>query len=91
MSAITVESNPAEEKLASLGVKSWSIWTKEVSEFPWHYDSQEQFYVLEGHVIITPEGGEPVEIHAGDFVTCPEGMSCKWQVLEPIRKHYRFA
>ena len=87
---IKVEHNPSQEKLDQLGVSSWAIWTKEISKFPWTYSSQEQFYVLEGHVVITPDGGEPVEIHAGDFVTCPAGMSCTWQVLEPIRKHYNF-
>lgn len=87
---ITVEHNPSQEKLDQLGVSSWAIWTKEVSEFPWSYASQEKFYVLEGHVIITPDGGDAVEITAGDLVTCPAGMSCRWQVLEPIRKHYHF-
>lgn len=90
MSKIIIEPNPPQEKLDQLGVPSWPIWTKEVSEFPWHYDSREQFYVLEGYVIVTPESGDPVEINVGDFVTCPEGMSCTWQVLEPIRKHYNF-
>ncbi len=91
MSKIMVEHNPSQEKLDRLGVSSWAIWTKEISEFPWTYDSQEQFYVLEGHVIVTPDGGEPVEIKVGDFVTCPAGMLCTWQVLEPIRKHYQFS
>ncbi len=91
MQNIQVEHQPAQEKLDKLGVFSWSVWTKGISEFPWTYASQEEFYVLEGHVIITPDEGAAVEIRAGDFVTCPAGMSCTWQVLEPIRKHYRFA
>ena len=91
MSKIVVEHNPSQEKLKQLGVSSWSIWTKEVSEFPWTYDSQEQFYVLEGHVIITSNGGVPVEIKVGDFVTYPAEMSCTRQVLEPIRKYYQFS
>ena len=90
MKEIKLENNPPREKLEEMGVFSWSIWEKEISEFPWHYDSEEQFYVLEGHVIVTPEGGEAVEIHVGDFVTCPAGMSCTWQVVKPIRKHYTF-
>jgi uncharacterized cupin superfamily protein len=90
MSEIIVEHNPSQEKLDQLSISSWAIWTKDISEFPWHYDEREQFYVLEGRVIVTPEGGEPVEIKVGDFVTCPAGMSCTWQVLEPIRKHYNF-
>jgi len=91
MSKIIVEHNPSQAKLDQLDLSSWAIWTKEVSEFPWTYDSQEQFYVLEGHVIVTPDGGKPVEIKVGDFVTCPAGMSCTWQVLEPIRKYYQFS
>ena len=90
MKKLSVEHSPSQEKLDLFGVSSWAIWTKEISEFPWHYDTQEQFYVLEGHVIVTPKDEESVEINVGDFVTCSAGMSCTWQVLEPIRKHYKF-
>ena len=90
MSEIKLEHNPAKEKLDEMGVFSWPIWEKEESDFPWHYDSEEQFYVLEGHVFITPESGNPVEIQPGDFVTCPAGMSCNWEVNKRIRKHYTF-
>jgi uncharacterized cupin superfamily protein len=41
MTAIQLEKNPAEQRLQELGVRSWAIWTKEVSSFPWHYDEQE--------------------------------------------------
>jgi uncharacterized cupin superfamily protein len=90
MSEIKLERNPSKEKLEGLGVFSWGTWEKEESEFPWHYDSEEQFYVLEGDVVVTPEGGEPVHIQAGDLVTCPAGMSCTWKVNKPIRKHFTF-
>ncbi|MGM0502499.1 MAG: cupin domain-containing protein, partial [Bacillota bacterium] len=42
-----------EEKLEELGVKSWPIWEKEVSEFDWHYDQQEVCYLLTGEVTVT--------------------------------------
>lgn len=90
MSEIEVEHSPTEERLAELGVPGWPIWTKEASEFPWHYDEQEQCYFLEGDVVVTPEGGEPVEMGQGDFVTFPQGMSCTWKVGRDVRKHYRF-
>ncbi len=90
MSDIKLERNPSKEQLDEMGVFSWPIWEKEESEFPWHYDSEEQFYVLEGHVFITPENGDPVEIQPGDLVTCPAGMSCTWEVKKRIRKHYTF-
>ncbi|MFC1853731.1 cupin domain-containing protein [candidate division CSSED10-310 bacterium] len=90
MKNITVVKNPDHEKLQELGVNSWPIWTKEVSEFPWSYDSPETCYFLEGDVIVTPQGGEPVQVGKGDLVTFPEGMACSWKVLQPVRKHYKF-
>lgn len=89
MGKIKIEKNVTEERLEEMGVRSWPIWTKEVSEFPWSYDEEETCYFLEGKVVVTPVGGEPVEIGAGDLVTFPAGLTCTWKVLEPVRKHYR--
>lgn len=85
---IKVEREPVAKTLEELRVSSWPIWTKEVSEFPWTYDSEEICYLLEGEVVVTPEAGEPVEIRKGDLVTFPAGMSCTWKILSPVRKHY---
>ncbi len=89
MAEIKIEHDPDEEKLRELGVQNWPIWEKEESEFPWYYDEPETCYILEGEVIVTPEGGEPVRIQKGDLVTFPAGMSCTWKILKKIRKHYR--
>ncbi len=91
MAEIKVVHSPAKEELERLGVFDWPVWTKEVSEFPWTYDMEETCYFLQGKVIVTPDGGEPVEVGAGDLVTFPRGMSCTWEVVEPVRKHYNFA
>ena len=90
MSKIIVEHNPDPERLNKLGVHSWSTWAKEVSVFPWTYSEQEVAYVLEGEVVVTPRGGEPVSFGAGDLVTFPSGMACTWEVRKALRKHYRF-
>ncbi len=34
--------------------------------------------------------GEPGEFGKGDLVTFPQGVGCKWDVREPLRKHYSF-
>lgn len=91
MTQIVIETNPDAARLASLGVDHWPIWEKEASEFPWEYFEQEISYILEGRAIITPEGGEPVEITKGDLVTMPSELICKWKVVEPIRKRYHMA
>lgn len=87
---IAIERQPPSERLERLGVRGWPIWTKEASTFPWTYDTSETCFFLEGEVVVTPEQGEPVRVGAGDLVTFPAGMSCTWQVLQPVRKHYRF-
>ncbi len=90
MNDIMIEHNPPADRLAKLRVHSWDIWEKEISEFPWHYDEQEICFFLEGDVIVTPQEGKPVQCGKGDLVTFPQGMSCTWQVRQPVRKHYRF-
>jgi uncharacterized cupin superfamily protein len=81
MSEIKIERKPGEERLKSMGIFDWPIWTKEESEFPWSYDEPE---------VVTPEGGEPVEVGQGDLVTFPKGMSCTWKVRKDVKKHYKF-
>ena len=90
MDKILIEHNPSEAKLDVMGIYNWPIWKKEVSTFPWTYDQQETCYILQGKVIVTPDGGEPVEIVRGDLVTFPKGMSCSWEIREDIKKHYNF-
>ena len=90
MTTITVEHNPSQARLNELGVSSWSTWSKEVSVFPWTYSEREIAYVLEGEVVVTPKGGDPVSFGKGDLVTFPSGMSCTWEVKKALRKHYQF-
>jgi uncharacterized cupin superfamily protein len=77
------------EQIKERGIKQWPVWEKEISVFDWYYDSREQCLFLQGKVIVKTEK-ESVEIKTGDFVTFPQGLSCVWEVIEPVRKHYRF-
>ena len=70
--------------------RSWPIWTKEISEFPWSYDEKETCYVLDGEVTIVNEQGEQVSFRGGDWVVFPEGMKCTWKITQSVRKHYNF-
>lgn len=90
MTSIRIESQPSPERLQELGISGWPIWTKEISEFPWHYSESETCYFLEGNVTVTPDGGEPVTMGKGDLVVFPEGMSCTWKIDLPVKKHYSF-
>ncbi|OGT89041.1 MAG: cupin [Gammaproteobacteria bacterium RIFOXYA12_FULL_61_12] len=88
MNEILCEHKPAPVKLEVLGVYDWPIWKKEVSTFPWTYSDKETCYILKGRVIVTPDGGQPQEFKRGDLVTFPAGLSCTWEILEAIEKHY---
>ena len=90
VSEIAVDHAPTAERLDALGIRTWPIWTKEVSTFPWTYDEPETCYILEGDVVVTPQGGAPVRIGKGDLVTFPAGMCCTWDVRGAVKKHYRF-
>lgn len=91
MAEIKIEHNPDQQALDELGVSSWGIWEKEASTFPWTYDATETCYFLEGDVIVTPDGGEPVSMGKGDLVTFPAGMSCTWEIKQAVRKHFSFS
>ncbi|MBF0320730.1 MAG: cupin domain-containing protein [Nitrospirae bacterium] len=81
---------PAEEDLKKQGVNNWPIWQKEVSVFDWQYGDTEECYILEGKVTVSTKDGKKVEFGKGDFVTFPKGLSCTWDIKEPIKKHYNF-
>ncbi len=79
-----------EDELQARGIEAWPIWECETSTFDWHYDQQEQCYILEGEVTVKTAAGEVV-INPGDFVTFPKGLDCQWTVKKPVRKHYSFS
>lgn len=86
---IIVEKNLSEEKIRELGIKSWPVWECDISTFDWHYDKKEECYFLEGSVVVETDEGN-VQFGEGDFVVFPKGLSCKWKVLKPVKKHYKF-
>ena len=81
---------PLEQELRKRDIRSWPTWVKEVSRFDWTYDETEECYLLEGKVIVETKDGETVEFGKGDFVTFPKGLSCIWDIKEPVKKHYNF-
>ena len=79
---------PKMEDIEKEGIMSWPIWEKEISRFNWHYDETEECYLLEGKAVVDTDDGEKVQFSKGDFVTFPKGLSCVWEIKEPVKKHY---
>ncbi|MCL2202519.1 MAG: cupin domain-containing protein [Defluviitaleaceae bacterium] len=70
-------------------------WGCGVSEFDWHYDSEEICWLTEGEVTLTYDdpsraGSGSVSFGAGDYCEFPAGLSCVWKVTKPVKKHYEF-
>jgi hypothetical protein len=79
----------SEKKIEDMNIRSWPIWESDVSRFDWYYDSAETCLLLDGRVVVETDDGS-VEIKKGDYVTFPKGLSCVWDVKEPVKKHYNF-
>ncbi len=80
----------SDSEIKERGIESWPIWEKEVSKFDWHYGQIEDCLLLEGQVTVESKDGTKVEFGKGDFVTFPKGLSCTWDIKEPVKKHYNF-
>lgn len=78
-----------DQDIESRGISEWPIWEKEVSEFDWEYDTDEECLILDGEVEVKTDEGT-FHIRKGDFVTFKKGLRCVWNVTKGIRKHYNF-
>ncbi len=79
----------SEEEIVKKGIRNWNVWEKEISEFEWYYDSNEECLLLEGEVKIITDHGK-YYIKAGDYVAFQAGLKCRWIVKKPVKKYYRF-
>ena len=69
--------------------KTWPIWEKEESEFPWEYTDKETCLILEGGVDVTSDN-QTFHFSVGDYVIFPQGMKCTWKINKAVKKHYKF-
>ncbi|GJN02378.1 hypothetical protein PR202_ga19722 [Eleusine coracana subsp. coracana] len=89
--SITVEKNPPEARLLQLGVKSWPKWGCPPGKYPLKFDAALTCYLLKGRVRASVKGSrESVDFGAGDLVVFPKGLSCTWDVVVGVDKHYNF-
>jgi uncharacterized protein len=89
MTEITIR-KPGETEIEERKIRTWPIWTKEVSRFDWYYESREECLILEGDIIVETLSGS-YNIQKGDFVIFEKGVLCTWNVIKPVRKHYQFS
>ena len=89
MPEIIIEKNLSEARLKELGVSGWNIWDCPVSEFRLDFDDKsERSFILEGEIVVTPDGDTPVTLVPGDYIIFPVGLKSVWEVTKTLKKHY---
>ncbi|MCR9149327.1 MAG: cupin domain-containing protein [Rhodobacteraceae bacterium] len=64
------------------------IWQSTPGAWRVAYDEWEYIRILAGHSILTPDGGAPVHLRAGDSYIIRPGFTGVWEVVETTRKDY---
>ena len=54
------------------------------------YTAYEFVHMLKGRIIITPDGGKPVTVKAGDAFVVEADFKGTWKIVEKVRKHFDF-
>lgn len=64
------------------------IWQSTPGKWRIAYDEWEYFHILEGHSVVTEDGGVPVHLRAGDSYILRPGFKGTWEVIEMTKKEY---
>jgi hypothetical protein len=65
-----------------------SRFREPVEPITWTLPARETFYVLEGSARIEIEGGEALDVAAGDMGTIPKGAVTTWHLTTPFMDFY---
>lgn len=90
---------PLEEatgaEMTTAGVTLWEdgdasagIWECSPGPSYWTLTTHEVIHLVAGRMTVTPDGGQPVEMAAGDVAVFPLGWSGTWLIHETVRKVY---
>jgi uncharacterized protein len=81
--------------MATAGVELWAdgdssagIWECGPGPSYWTLETHEVIHLVAGRMTVTPDGGEPTEIAAGDVAVFPRGWSGTWDIHATVRKVY---
>lgn len=66
------------------------VW--EATPGTWHatYSAYEFVHMIKGRIVITPDGGTPVTVQAGDAFVVEADFKGTWKIEEAVRKHFDF-
>ena len=80
----------SEDEIQEKGIRSWSTWSCDKSDFPWEYSERETCYIIEGQVDVEIVMVYTVSFCVRDCGSFDQGGSCTWHVHQGIYKHFAF-
>jgi uncharacterized protein len=75
---------------SSDGRKLAGFWRCSKGKFRVAYEKWEFCHMVEGRCVITRDGGNPVDLKAGDSFVLEAGFSGTWEIIEAMAKHFVF-
>lgn len=69
-------------------ILSAGLWEATPGAFAFRFKHWEFFHVIAGVVVVTPEGGSPRTLRAGDAMVIEPGFTGRWEIVETMLKHY---
>ena len=91
---VVVEGNPSMKTWAlhtsSDGSMASGVWECTPGTYHATYSAYEFVHMIEGRIVITPDGGTPVTVKAGDAFVVEHDFKGTWKIEETVRKHFDF-
>lgn len=75
---------------SAAGDMASGIWECTVGSYHATYTAYEYVVLIEGRITITPDGGTPVTVKAGDAFVVEPTFKGTWKIEENVRKHFDF-
>lgn len=75
---------------ASDGAMVSGIWECTRGSYHATYTAYEYVVLIAGRIVITPDGGVPVTVQAGDAFVVEKDFKGTWRIEEDVRKHFDF-
>ena len=66
------------------------IWECSPGSYHATYTAYEYVVLITGRIVITPDGGTPVTVKAGDAFVVEKDFKGTWKIEEYVRKHFDF-
>lgn len=75
---------------AADGTMMAGYWEATPGTYHATYTAYEFVHMIAGRITITPDGGSPVEVGAGDAFVVEKDFKGTWEIHETVRKHFDF-